>query len=228
MASYAGVSPSGAFVWSADAAARRRITSLRSKLRCARVGASSARPGRESSAAVDETLDACSAAGVTCRRNPSEKSVLSRAFANRRLGAPDRAGAAARSRYEVRDRSGAAVARARRRRRSRARRRKRSATECAVAGRVDSPAGRHRSRAAVLVARQAAARHAVGVARRLRAGCAESAAVTGDVRPVGDYPDATAVVDVDSIGLVNAVSRLNQGLDVGGQTIGSATRSTSA
>jgi methionine synthase / methylenetetrahydrofolate reductase (NADH) len=49
-------------------------------------------------------------------------------------------------------------------------------------------------------------------------------AVTGDIRPIGDYPDATAVVDVDSIGLVNAVSRLNQGLDVGGKTIGSATQ----
>jgi len=49
-------------------------------------------------------------------------------------------------------------------------------------------------------------------------------AVTGDVRPVGDYPDATAVVDVDSIGLVNAVCRLNHGLDVGGQTIGTATQ----
>ena len=48
-------------------------------------------------------------------------------------------------------------------------------------------------------------------------------AVTGDVRPVGDYPDATAVVDIDSIGLVNAVSRLNQGLDIGGKTIGTAT-----
>jgi len=47
--------------------------------------------------------------------------------------------------------------------------------------------------------------------------------VTGDVRPIGDYPDATVVVDVDSIGLVNAVSRLNRGLDVGGQTIGHAT-----
>ena len=47
--------------------------------------------------------------------------------------------------------------------------------------------------------------------------------VTGEVRPIGDYPDATAVVDVDSIGLVNAVSRLNRGLDVGGQTIGHAT-----
>ena len=47
--------------------------------------------------------------------------------------------------------------------------------------------------------------------------------VTGEVRPVGDYPDAAAVLDVDSIGLVNAVSCLNRGLDVGGQTIGSAT-----
>jgi methionine synthase / methylenetetrahydrofolate reductase (NADH) len=48
-------------------------------------------------------------------------------------------------------------------------------------------------------------------------------AVTGDVRPVGDYPDATTVADVDSIGLVNAVTRLNKGLDVGGQGIGSPT-----
>ena len=47
--------------------------------------------------------------------------------------------------------------------------------------------------------------------------------VTGDVRPVGDYSDATSVIDVDSIGLVNAVSRLNKGMDVGGQTIGGAT-----
>jgi homocysteine S-methyltransferase len=47
--------------------------------------------------------------------------------------------------------------------------------------------------------------------------------VTGDVRAVGDYSDATSVTDVDSIGLVNAVSRLNKGLDVGGQTIGGAT-----
>jgi homocysteine S-methyltransferase len=47
--------------------------------------------------------------------------------------------------------------------------------------------------------------------------------VTGDVRPVGDYPDATAVFDVDSIGLVNVVARLNHGLDIGGQTIGPPT-----
>ena len=47
--------------------------------------------------------------------------------------------------------------------------------------------------------------------------------VTGDARMVGDYPDATAVFDVDSIGLTNVVSRLNHGLDIGGQAIGSPT-----
>jgi methionine synthase / methylenetetrahydrofolate reductase(NADPH) len=47
--------------------------------------------------------------------------------------------------------------------------------------------------------------------------------VTGDVPLVGDYSDATAVVDVDSIGLLNAVSRFNQGTDVGGQSIGQPT-----
>jgi homocysteine S-methyltransferase len=46
--------------------------------------------------------------------------------------------------------------------------------------------------------------------------------VTGDVPLVGDYSDATAVVDVDSIGLLNAVSRFNHGTDVGGQSIGQA------
>jgi methionine synthase / methylenetetrahydrofolate reductase(NADPH) len=47
--------------------------------------------------------------------------------------------------------------------------------------------------------------------------------ITGDARSVGDYPDATAVFDVDSIGLTNVVSRLNKGLDIGGQTIGPPT-----
>jgi homocysteine S-methyltransferase len=47
--------------------------------------------------------------------------------------------------------------------------------------------------------------------------------VTGDPTQVGDYPDATAVFDVDSIGLTNVVSRLNRGLDIGGQAIGSPT-----
>ena len=47
--------------------------------------------------------------------------------------------------------------------------------------------------------------------------------VTGDVPLVGDYSDAAAVVDVDSIGLLNAVSRFNHGTDVGGQAIGQPT-----
>ncbi len=47
--------------------------------------------------------------------------------------------------------------------------------------------------------------------------------VTGDPPKAGDYPDATAVFDVDSIGLTNVVSRLNRGLDIGGQSIGQPT-----
>jgi methionine synthase / methylenetetrahydrofolate reductase(NADPH) len=44
--------------------------------------------------------------------------------------------------------------------------------------------------------------------------------VTGDPPQVGDYPDATGVFDVDSIGLTNVVTRLNRGSDIGGQSIG--------
>src|SRR5262245_49666743 len=47
--------------------------------------------------------------------------------------------------------------------------------------------------------------------------------ITGDPPQSGDYPDATAVYDVDSIGLTNMVSRLNRGVDVGGKSIGSPT-----
>jgi homocysteine S-methyltransferase len=47
--------------------------------------------------------------------------------------------------------------------------------------------------------------------------------ITGDPGRVGDYPDATAVFDVDSIGLTNVVARLNHGADVGGQAIGAPT-----
>jgi methionine synthase / methylenetetrahydrofolate reductase(NADPH) len=46
---------------------------------------------------------------------------------------------------------------------------------------------------------------------------------TGDPRKIGDYSDATLVIEVDSIGLTNAVSRLNRGCDVGGQAIGPPT-----
>jgi homocysteine S-methyltransferase len=44
--------------------------------------------------------------------------------------------------------------------------------------------------------------------------------VTGDPPKMGPYPDATAVFDIDSIGLTNLVSRLNRGLDPGGNALG--------
>src|ERR671911_285410 len=47
--------------------------------------------------------------------------------------------------------------------------------------------------------------------------------ITGDVRMLGDIPDATAVFDIDSIGLTNVINQLNHGLDVGGQSIGEPT-----
>ncbi len=40
-------------------------------------------------------------------------------------------------------------------------------------------------------------------------------AVTGDPPKLGDYPDATAVFDVDSIGLTNIINGLNHGRDIG-------------
>lgn len=48
-------------------------------------------------------------------------------------------------------------------------------------------------------------------------------AVTGDPPKLGKYPDATAVFDIDSIGLVNLLNRLNNGLDLGGTPIGEPT-----
>jgi methionine synthase I (cobalamin-dependent)/5,10-methylenetetrahydrofolate reductase len=46
--------------------------------------------------------------------------------------------------------------------------------------------------------------------------------VTGDPPKLGNYPDATAVFDVDAIGLVNIVHNLNKALDIGGNPIGSS------
>jgi homocysteine S-methyltransferase len=46
---------------------------------------------------------------------------------------------------------------------------------------------------------------------------------TGDPHQMGDYIDATAIFDVDSIGLTNMVHRLNQGVDVGEKSIGEPT-----
>ena len=47
--------------------------------------------------------------------------------------------------------------------------------------------------------------------------------ITGDPPKMGSYPDATAVFDVDAIGLVNIVRNLNRGLDIGGNPIGTGT-----
>ncbi len=48
--------------------------------------------------------------------------------------------------------------------------------------------------------------------------------ITGDPPKMGPYPDATAVFDIDAIGLTNLVARLNRGLDPGGMPIGEPTR----
>ena len=48
--------------------------------------------------------------------------------------------------------------------------------------------------------------------------------VTGDPPKMGPYPDATAVFDIDAIGLTNLVRNLNRGLDPGGHPIGAPTR----
>ncbi|MBV8517579.1 MAG: bifunctional homocysteine S-methyltransferase/methylenetetrahydrofolate reductase [Acidobacteria bacterium] len=47
--------------------------------------------------------------------------------------------------------------------------------------------------------------------------------ITGDPPKMGPYPEATAVFDIDSIGLTNMVSLMNRGLDLGGNPFGDAT-----
>lgn len=47
--------------------------------------------------------------------------------------------------------------------------------------------------------------------------------ITGDPPKMGPYPDATAVFDIDSIGLTNMVNKLNHGLDLGNNPIGRPT-----
>ena len=47
--------------------------------------------------------------------------------------------------------------------------------------------------------------------------------ITGDPPKMGDYPDATAVFDVDSIGLTNMVDRMNHGIDLGGTKLDAPT-----
>ena len=149
------------------------IAQIKAALSKASVPSSTRPPSR--ARGVGESLEPAPSPG-DAPLNPSEKSVLSRAFANRRFVrvievVPPRG-------HDTRSAIDQAL-------QLRARRvdavhvpdgASGSATECVVAGGVDSPAGRHRCRAAVLVARQAVDRHAVGVARCSRARCPESAA----------------------------------------------------
>jgi methionine synthase / methylenetetrahydrofolate reductase(NADPH) len=48
--------------------------------------------------------------------------------------------------------------------------------------------------------------------------------ITGDPPKMGDFPDATAVYDLDSIGLLKLASRLNHGVDPAGKPLGATTR----
>jgi homocysteine S-methyltransferase len=48
--------------------------------------------------------------------------------------------------------------------------------------------------------------------------------ITGDPPKIGDFPDATAVYDLDSIGILKLAARLNHGVDPGGKALGSTTR----
>ncbi len=58
--------------------------------------------------------------------------------------------------------------------------------------------------------------HAIGIHNLLL--------ITGDPPKMGDLPDATAVFDVDSIGLITIANNLNHGIDLGGNSIGEPTQ----
>ena len=47
--------------------------------------------------------------------------------------------------------------------------------------------------------------------------------ITGDPPKMGDFPDASAVYDLDSIGILKLATRLNHGIDPGGKPLGSST-----
>lgn len=48
--------------------------------------------------------------------------------------------------------------------------------------------------------------------------------ITGDPPKVGDYPHATAVFDLDSVGMLRMISNFNRGLDPSGKSVGDVTR----
>jgi homocysteine S-methyltransferase len=51
-------------------------------------------------------------------------------------------------------------------------------------------------------------------------------AITGDPPSVGDYPETSGVYEIDAVGLVRVLSRLNQGQDWSGKTLGGPTNYT--
>jgi len=58
-------------------------------------------------------------------------------------------------------------------------------------------------------------------------GCVRNVlAITGDPPSLGSYPETAGVYDVDSIGLVKMMSRMNQGTDWAGKNLGGATNFT--
>ncbi len=62
--------------------------------------------------------------------------------------------------------------------------------------------------------------HALGIRNIL--------AITGDPAAIGDYPSATSVFDIDSIGLIRILRRFNEGFDLAGNSIGRETAFTIA
>ena len=212
---------------SAAAAARRPSTSGRSRRRSGRWRRPSRVARRRRRAGSRGTAGRADAAPQRRRRSPRARSRGSRDALARGtfvIGVellPPR-GLRRRSRSIERAR---AAEDARRRRRQHSRRpARRRAHERAVAGGADRAAGRDRDAAPLLLPRPQPARHPVRPARRARDGAAQPDAHHRRSRAASaTIPDATAVFDVDSIGLTNVVSRLNHGCDVGGQPIGAPT-----
>ena len=91
----------------------------------------------------------------------------------------------------------------------------------------DSAAHRHRDRSALHLPRpQPALSIQSDLLGASSIGLHNILCLTGDPPKLGNYPDATAVFDVDAIGLVNIVRRLNHGLDIGANSIGASTNFT--
>ncbi|MEZ5070831.1 MAG: hypothetical protein R2751_07640 [Bacteroidales bacterium] len=83
--------------------------------------------------------------------------------------------------------------------------------------------GRDRDGAALHLPRPEPSGHAIRPARSHRPGHPEPAGHHGRSPMMGDYPKATAVFDIDAIGLVHLIDNLNHGIDIGEKRIGDPT-----